>query len=747
MRSAVMSVTVVVFSCFALYSFVKVEVRELNDFSRLAVETKVETGVLAPEWFACSCNDLNFAVNQISNTIEGCCFSIDFSNNGNNCFNKLTIQFNSAQFVSAMANPGYTFTQPTNTSLEITHSSGTIPAGNNQAGKLCLKPTSQFFAITISYNYNDNGVIKTCTRTIETRCMAGRCDSINPFIELLRMNPPRCCYRFIDNNVPPNTFQSISLSLSSGVFTGLVTNTSQGYSASHSGGFIQYTHNSNFIPGGLIDPGAFCISGQQNPFSVTIKYFTSGGGVADSCKFDLVNSCAFGPMTDSLCRGELCNPPNTQWTQIIPSAQYIIYDMAVYNGKLFLAGVFNGIGTQANAKNIASWDGTNWSTLGTGPNNGTNGIIYDLVVHNNKLFIGGSFNLAGGAACNNLVFWDDFTGNFGTLGNPPNDGVSGGNQPVVKSLLSYGLDLMVGGRFTKAGGAINSGNIHLWNDAFQSWSLSNFNGGLSGGMVNALQVYNGAIIAGGSFQNPVQGIGRWNGNNWTQLGGGIPTSMANLDGVAAMEVFNGKLCVGGNFSGANVPNTKNLAAWDGSNWSDIDLGVNTGFEITDLLVYNNELFYGGTPNITLGNPLFTNGVGRLINNAWTNTNHQTKLVYCLEVYDPPGAAGPCQIFAAGELFFDKLGCTTTAIKEAEDRITYTIFPNPASSHLIITGIKSPVQLEIYDLLGKKLPVIYHYSGASQTVEANLQNLSSGAYIIVIKNPQGYYLKTTRFIKN
>ena len=53
------------------------------------------------------------------------------------------------------------------------------------------------------------------------------------------------------------------------------------------------------------------------------------------------------------------------------------------------------------ARRIASWDGTSWSTLGTG----INSLVSALTVFSNQLIAGGSVDPAGGVAANHIASW------------------------------------------------------------------------------------------------------------------------------------------------------------------------------------------------------------------------------------------------------------------------------------------------------------------------------------------------------
>src|SRR5207247_1421219 len=103
------------------------------------------------------------------------------------------------------------------------------------------------------------------------------------------------------------------------------------------------------------------------------------------------------------------------------------------------------------------------------------------------LIVGGSFSVAGKALANNIAAWDGTS--WSALG-------TGVDKPV-SPLAAYSGDLIVGGNFTTAGG-VSASRIARWNG--NAWSpLGKGIGGLSSYGVTALVVFNGELIAGGSF--------------------------------------------------------------------------------------------------------------------------------------------------------------------------------------------------------------------------------------------------------
>ncbi len=128
----------------------------------------------------------------------------------------------------------------------------------------------------------------------------------------------------------------------------------------------------------------------------------------------------------------------------------------------------------------------------------------------------------------------------------------------------------------------------------------------SNGYVGAFATHNFGqgkrVFAGGAFTrmaniSAAKGVAQYNPatNTWTAMGGGVFTTNTNYF-VAALTTYNTpagvRLLVGGWFATAsNVPNTANLAAWDGTSWSSFTTPPDGA--IWSFATWNNDLYVGG----------------------------------------------------------------------------------------------------------------------------------------------------------
>lgn len=261
--------------------------------------------------------------------------------------------------------------------------------------------------------------------------------------------------------------------------------------------------------------------------------------------------------------------------------------LTVYNSNLIAAGIFTSAATTTLC-NIAQWNGTSWANIAN-----TMGwttympILTSLVVYNNKLIAAGTFTSIAGTAALNIAQWDG--SNWSSLGTGIENYTAFSGFGTVRALAVFNNELYAGGTFTNAGGTTVS-NIAKWNGT--SWSTvgtgissCNYYG------ITSLGVYNNELYAG----NSTTGISKWNGTVWSTVGGGLGPAGC-ISTVNSICIYNNKLIVGGDFSLAGIETTYYIAAWDGTTWSYIGgiQGYN-GFDypVNTVSAYSGCLYAGG----------------------------------------------------------------------------------------------------------------------------------------------------------
>jgi hypothetical protein len=120
----------------------------------------------------------------------------------------------------------------------------------------------------------------------------------------------------------------------------------------------------------------------------------------------------------------------------------------------------------------------------------------------------------------------------------------GGVNNSVEALASVGGELVVGGRFTTAGG-LPARCVASWNGL--AWST--FGIGIQGATVAAITSFRNELVIGGDFNSlqgaPADYVARWTGSSWARL---VPTAQpTGFVGALHADDARGELLVGGWF--------------------------------------------------------------------------------------------------------------------------------------------------------------------------------------------------------
>jgi hypothetical protein len=174
-----------------------------------------------------------------------------------------------------------------------------------------------------------------------------------------------------------------------------------------------------------------------------------------------------------------------------PTGYYpTVYTLTASGTNLYVAGDMSSAGGGA-ANYVAQWNGSSWSALGSGMGamGGNTPRVLALAVSGTTLYAGGEFTTAGGINANYIAQWDGT--NWSSLGS----GVSSGrfNDTSVTALTASGGTLYVGGVFITAG-SVGATNIAAWDGS--SWSAlgPGFNNA-----VNAVATSGNTLYAAGDF--------------------------------------------------------------------------------------------------------------------------------------------------------------------------------------------------------------------------------------------------------
>jgi hypothetical protein len=261
--------------------------------------------------------------------------------------------------------------------------------------------------------------------------------------------------------------------------------------------------------------------------------------------------------------------------------------LTTHAGALFVGGRFSAVdttdmmpgGAGVDARNIARWNGSAWSPLGSG----TDGRVLALSSTPNGLLVGGLFSQAGAQSQRGLARWDgsDWVA-APDLGADP--------QTRVLALAASASEIIVGGRFgwRQSGGQVPTLLNHVARLADQAWQpLGALSAGGANDPVIALAVHQGELFAGGIFTSiggvAANRLARHDGLGWQALG---DEQGNGVDGpVFALLSRPDGLYLGGAFTrtrpgGADQTSVRGLARWNGSRIEalgpDVGVGLSSG---------------------------------------------------------------------------------------------------------------------------------------------------------------------------
>ena len=206
---------------------------------------------------------------------------------------------------------------------------------------------------------------------------------------------------------------------------------------------------------------------------------------------------------------------------------------------------------------VAAWNGSQWSTLSGGLAFGTGQVSKLLPLSDGTLLATGNIPpqtpgdpFSRAAAVYNGTSWQLLQ----LVGNPP-------------AAVEWNGSIYFGGSVSTAPGVgeqrvVVAGNLGMGPASPIGIPLN--------GNVRVLAIFNNELIAGGEFTaanaTVLNYIARWNGIEWLPLNGGVAGTQGGVR-VNALRVHEGQLIVGGRFNSAGGVVAVNVAAWNGSAWS------------------------------------------------------------------------------------------------------------------------------------------------------------------------------------
>jgi len=404
-----------------------------------------------------------------------------------------------------------------------------------------------------------------------------------------------------------------------------------------------------------------------------------------------------------------------------------VHALCNFNGSLYAGGSFDSSGLSP-IRNIAKWNGSVWSPVGSGCNN----MVYAMAEYNGDLYVGGAFDSVGNIPARRIAKWDG--NNWSSLGS--------GCDDIVSALTVYNGDLYAGGVFDTIDGIYSSG-IAKWNGSnwvsigiflqvYYAISFCTYNNELYAGCVN--------LLPGGMFKNS---IAKWNGSSWSNVGRGIAGNLYNS--VFALTVYNNELYVGGLFDSAGVVSTKNIAKWNGVNWSSVGGGVAKGINganpyVLSLKVYNNELYAAG--QFDTAGLSYVSRIARWNGNTWNAVGGGIiGTPMSEEIYNNELFVGGNFCYAGGIGALNAQNVVRwsmpTAIENYEDIPRIKIYPVPAKKNITVETDFEILSWLLLDELGRTIIV---GNPNANKFEIPCDNLNLGIYTLIAKNDKRCYYK-------
>jgi hypothetical protein len=251
---------------------------------------------------------------------------------------------------------------------------------------------------------------------------------------------------------------------------------------------------------------------------------------------------------------------------------------------------------------------------------GTNGPVHALVIHDQRLIIGGVFEYADGKKANYVAAWDGSTWDgIGDLYRWEPDMCQ--PSPAILALTVLDGALIAGGRILTLVDRLRHSRWHGLGFVFPGDGF---------GEVTVLTVYDGQIVGAGNYISS-NAVACYDGSNWQQLASGMNGR------ILALTVFEDKLIAGGKFTNAGGVSVNYIAQWEDTTWVPICSGLDG--PVHALTIHQGKLVAGGS---------FTGGVAVLNDSSWKALDGLDTPVKALGVHqgDLVAAGGSGAGFAA-----------------------------------------------------------------------------------------------------
>ena len=383
------------------------------------------------------------------------------------------------------------------------------------------------------------------------------------------------------------------------------------------------------------------------------------------------------------------------------------------------------------ANGIASWDGLNWDSLGSGINSGN---VLSMLRIGSDIIVCGAFTSAGNTNSNSIAKWNGLV--WDSFPVRPNESID-----FAKEINNQ---LCIGGTFTRAGNV----PLHL----FASWSGTNwvdYNLGIDSNFIGGVfcfELYKNNFYVGGNILfNPTSemDILRWDSLNSYKMGAGI---FGGLSEIATMAIFNDELYVGGYFRqiDGNVGNY--IMKWDGVQW--LDVGGGTNDHVTCMKVHGQYLYVAGVFTIAGGIP--ASHIAKWDGNSWSSLGSEiiNNTITCMDFFNGElyigGGFNYIDTVPIG--YIAKYTGPVTVGDFAKPAFNFYLTHNPSNSILTVSFSSPAIQEGILTITDASGMEQFRVLMPSQTLrkELDISELAAGIYFITLESENRRVTK--KFVK-
>jgi hypothetical protein len=365
--------------------------------------------------------------------------------------------------------------------------------------------------------------------------------------------------------------------------------------------------------------------------------------------------------------------------------------------------------------------------------------VKSTLIHNNKLYVGGKFNTAGGIAANNIAVFDLVSRQWSALGTLDNE---------VNALIVYKNEIYAGGKFTDL--------VSKWNGS--QWVAVN-NNFLYGTEVRTFEVFDGSLYIGGDFELATGAIRKnaasYDGTNFQIVGMGTRTPVNDF------AVFKNKLYAAGDWT--NGGDTSSLSVFNDFDWKVVLGGESDG---TNWWLFNGTIksLFSATNHLYAGGDFYAGGLMYFGNNIAkmnfidsTNTVNLITAVGTLDttinnLFEWDGTIGIAGQFSrVGMAALNHIGLIDNEFLSINDAdpmdLNVDIFPNPTNEYFNIKIEQSLLnevgEIKIVNQLGQN---IYSTKTIQHLTTIHEDKISSkGILFVNILNKEGLSLVSKKVV--